>query len=139
MIRAQFGDAVANIVVACTDGTAEGKGSLADDEAKRQDWYVRKHAYLKHLAKAKQSVLLVSACDKLHNARTIVQDLQDPKIGRKVFTRFKGGRDGTLGYYQSLVNVLAKRKSKVVPQLDAVVAQMHALAGVSARSALGSP
>ena len=138
MIRAQFGDAVADIVVACTDGTAEGKGSLIDAEAKRKDWYVRKHGYLKHLAKTKQSALLVSASDKLHNARAIVQDLQDPKVGSKVFTRFKGGRSGTLGYYQSLVEVLAKRKSKVVPQLDAVVAQMHALAGVSVRNPLGT-
>ena len=46
IIRATFGDKVADIVVACTDGTAEGKGSLADPEAKRRDWLQRKQRYL---------------------------------------------------------------------------------------------
>ncbi|EIM03360.1 Guanosine polyphosphate pyrophosphohydrolase/synthetase [Rhodanobacter denitrificans] len=44
-IRAQFGDAVANIVKDCTDGTAEGKASHTDAEAKRRDWIERKLAY----------------------------------------------------------------------------------------------
>ena len=34
-IRAEFGDNVARIVVACTDGTAEEKAEHADAEAKR--------------------------------------------------------------------------------------------------------
>src|SRR3546814_11638564 len=42
MIRVQFGDAVANIVKDCTDGTAEGKACHTDPEARRRDWIERK-------------------------------------------------------------------------------------------------
>lgn len=92
IIRAQFGHAVADIVRACTDGTAEGKATHATHEAKREDWMARKRAYLAHLECAQDDVLLVSGCDKLHNARAIVQDLEDPEVGVKVFDRFTGGR-----------------------------------------------
>jgi hypothetical protein len=49
VIRAQFGDAVADIVKDCTDGTAEGKAGHTDPDAKRRDWIERKRAYLAHL------------------------------------------------------------------------------------------
>jgi (p)ppGpp synthase/HD superfamily hydrolase len=137
-IRKQFGDAVANIVVDCTDGTAEGKASHTDPEAKRRDWIERKLAYLAHLKQAPDATLLVSACDKLHNARAIVQDLEDPEIATLVFDRFTGGRDGTLGYYQALAEIFSTRGVKVARVLDSTVEWMHELAGVEQRKALGS-
>lgn len=136
LIRTQFGDAVADIVVACTDGTAEGKLTLVDAEAKKRDWMQRKLAYLTHLADAPDPVLLVSACDKLHNARAIVQDIEDTRVGMTVFDRFKGGQAGTLGYYEALARTFGNRNVAVAPVLDAVVARMHALAGDSAREPL---
>jgi hypothetical protein len=80
--------------------------------------------------------LLVSACDKLHNARAIVQDLENPDVGTRVFDRFTGGRDGTLGYYQALVEIFSERALPVARTLDAVVDMMHVLAGVESRTAL---
>ncbi len=135
-IRAQFGDAVADIVLACTDGTAEGKASLTDAESKRRDWLDRKLAYLAHLADAPDAVLLVSGCDKLHNARAIVQDMEDPSVGLSVFDRFKSGQAGTLGYYESLSRIFLKRQSPTANVLDAVVARMHVLAGGVGREPL---
>jgi hypothetical protein len=136
IIRAQFGDAVADIVRACTDGTAEGKGTLTTAEAKKADWLRRKQNYLAHLADASNAVLVVSACDKLHNARAIVQDLENPGVGQTVFTRFKGGQGGTLGYYESLVRIFAARCVPVALELDAVVAKMHLLAQRNERRGL---
>ncbi|KGM57047.1 guanosine polyphosphate pyrophosphohydrolase [Lysobacter arseniciresistens ZS79] len=136
IIRAQFGGRVADIVRACTDGTAEGKASHADPEAKRRDWLARKQAYLAHLHEAGGDVLLVSACDKLHNARAIVQDLENPGVGTAVFARFTGGRDGTLQYYESLARTMAARDVAVAPVLDAVVGRMHELAGALPRHPL---
>jgi (p)ppGpp synthase/HD superfamily hydrolase len=138
VIRAQFGDVVADIVNDCTDGTAEGKAALQDTESRRLDWMDRKLAYLAHLQHASDAVLLVSACDKLHNARAIVQDLENPAVGQQVFGRFKGGTEGTLGYYQSLVGVFTDRKTTVAPQLGAVVGRMHRLAGNREQSGLPS-
>lgn len=37
----------------------------------------------------------MSACDKLHNARAILTDLQG-EAGERVFERFTAGRTGTL-------------------------------------------
>ncbi len=136
LVRAQFGDAVADIFEDCTDGSAESKASHTDIEAKRRDWMRRKLDYLAHLAKAPDATLLVSGCDKLHNARAILNDLENPEVGTRVFERFTGGREGTLGYYQSLSEVFSKRGARMVVQLEATVARMHALAGATSRISL---
>jgi (p)ppGpp synthase/HD superfamily hydrolase len=135
-IRSRFGDAVADIVKDCTDGTAEGKASHNDHEAKRRDWIRRKHAYLAHLKEAPDATLLVSACDKLHNARAIVQDLEDPEVGTRVFERFTGGRDGTLGYYQALAEIFSARNVPAARVFDATVEWMHELSGTGSRVVL---
>lgn len=135
-IRREFGGSVADIVLACTDGTAEGKGAFVTPEAKKADWLRRKQAYLARLADASDRALLVSGCDKLHNARAIVQDLEAPDIGTKVFYRFTGGREGTLGYYQSLCEIHLRRATPVWRTLDAAVERMHTLAGDSPRRPL---
>lgn len=135
-VRQMFGDAVADIVDACTDGTAEGKSALIDDEAKRKDWIARKLTYLEHLRGASDAVLLVSGCDKLHNARAIVQDQENPAVGENVFERFKGGKAGTLGYYEALARIFSERRAPMADVLDRVVGRMHALANVSAREVL---
>ena len=127
-IRAEFGDNVGRIVEACTDGTAEGKAVHADPEARRLDWVRRKEAYLQHLAEADDEVLLVSACDKLHNARAIVQDLEDPALGTKVFERFTGGREGTLWYYDTLVETFTARGTPATAAFGGSVAAMRAAA-----------
>jgi (p)ppGpp synthase/HD superfamily hydrolase len=140
IIRAQFGDAVADIVEACTDGSAESKKNAAHDpEAKKRDWLARKQAYIQHLEQAPEAVLLVSACDKLHNARAIVQDLETPGVGIKVFERFTGGQQGSLGYYHSLSQLFTRRGCKPAPVFDAVVDRMHQLAGVSHRKPMPMP
>jgi (p)ppGpp synthase/HD superfamily hydrolase len=131
VIRAQFGDAVAAIVMACTDASAEHKAAQDDVPAKRRDWRIRKQAYLVHLGQAPDAVLLVSACDKLYNARSIVADLEDPEVGVEVFERFTTGRDGTLWYYAALHAVFAKRGVAVLRPFAAAVARMHALADVA--------
>ncbi len=137
-IREQFGERVAAIVVACTDGTAEGKSAHADKDAKHRDWLARKQAYLTHLAHANVETLLVSGCDKLHNARAIVQDMENPQVGIAVFDRFTGRRDGTLGYYESLARIFAEHDVPTAPVFDAVVARMHRLASANARIPLAT-
>jgi len=111
-IRDHFGDRVADIVLACTDGAPDAQGDKAP-------WRERKEAYLAHLGSEPQDVLLVSACDKLHNARAIATDLAS---GEDVFTRFKGGRDGTLWYYGALARTLAEKLGETRPLVIELVA-----------------
>lgn len=138
IIRAQFGDVVADIVVDCTDGTAEGKSQHVDQDAKRADWKARKLTYLAHVRQESDASLLVSACDKLHNANAIVDDLQNPEVGQAVFDRFTADCENTLGYYQSLSEIFTERRSSLARVFDATVARMHALANVPARVGLRS-
>ena len=99
-IREKFGDRVLQIVESCTDG-------VPDEGGKKPDWKIRKEAYIAHLSNASQDALLVSACDKLHNARAILLDLRT--IGPSVFERFKAGKDGTLWYYSKLSDIFVTR------------------------------
>lgn len=96
-IAARFGPRVAAIVRGCTDA----------DTLPKPPWRARKEAYLAHLEHVDADVLLVSACDKLHNARAIVSDLRTH--GSAMFARFTGGQDGTLWYYQVLAEAFSRR------------------------------
>jgi GTP pyrophosphokinase len=123
-IRAQFGDAVADIVFGCSD-------SLAEDPAEKAPWLERKELHLAHLESAPESVCLVSAADKLHNVRAVTRDYR--AVGEDVWTRFNGGKEGTLWYYDAVANVLRRRwPSQLTDDLRREVAQLHALSGVEA-------
>jgi (p)ppGpp synthase/HD superfamily hydrolase len=118
-LRNLFGDRVADIVLGCTDGAPDEAGEKAP-------WRERKEAYLTHLTDADPDTLLVSACDKLHNARAIVADVR--AIGPDVFSRFKAGREGTLWYYGRLADVFAERlgdRHPLVLELGATVGAMQ--------------
>src|ERR1700683_3058694 len=102
---AQLGPHVAAVVLACSDAVAvEGQP--------KAPWRERKHAYLEHLASEHDpDTLLVSACDKLHNARAIVSDLR--AVGATVWDRFSQTDPlAHLWYYKSLVACYVDR----VPQ-----------------------
>lgn len=107
-IRARFGDRIAGIVRDCTDADPETKQKGLDPEAKRQAWRARKEAYLAKLAGKSDDALLVSQCDKLHNAMAIVADAHDQ--GREFFETFTGKRDGVIWYYQSLADIFSERR-----------------------------
>jgi len=141
-IRTEFGDAVANIVLDCTDGTASSKAANTTQESRFADWQRRKMAYLAHLAETPATSLLVSACDKLHNSRAILTDLQGD-AGIAVFDRFTARKRGTLQYYESLASIVLKHNATQAPrfrdlarELDRTVASMHVLAGNEPREPL---
>ena len=76
---------------------------------------------------ADAEALLVSASDKLHNARAIVTDLR--ALGPAMFSRFTGGMAGTLWYYGALSEVFARRlPGPLADDLAAAVHEMQDLA-----------
>lgn len=113
-ILREFGPRVTEIVEGCTD----------TDESPKPAWRPRKELYIRHVAEASASVRLVSACDKLHNARSLVMDYRI--FGEDLWERFTGRRDGTLWYYRAMVNALGS--SPVVEELDRVVTELESLA-----------
>lgn len=115
-IRGRFGENVADIVAGCTDSWTVPK----------PPWRARKEAYIAHLGQASQAELLVSAADKLHNARTILSDYR--VVGEAVWDRFTGRKKGTLWYYHALVDALRTYyPSPVVEELARVVSELDAL------------
>jgi GTP pyrophosphokinase len=116
-IRQRFGPAVADIVAGCTD----------TDQTPKPPWRARKEAYILRLASATPSVRLVSLCDKLHNARSILADYRT--AGESVWTRFNGGKGGTLWYYRALVEAYrAHGASPLLAELERVVREIERLA-----------
>ena len=122
-IRARFGDAVADIVLGCSD-------SLVEDPEDKLPWMERKENYLAHLEHANGSVCLVSAADKLHNVRSIIRDYREH--GDDVWQRFQGRRDGTLWYYETVADTLLRRfRSQLTRDLQDEVDKLLALANES--------
>jgi hypothetical protein len=126
-IRSRFGDPVADIVLACTDGDAvrKAKEKDASQDERRRLWRIRKQAYLEHLGDATASTRLVSCCDKLHNARAIVTDLET--IGTAVFDRFNASREGTLWYYGAIASSFIAHRTPPAAELGRTVHRMRAL------------
>ncbi len=91
MPRARFGEWVAEIVEHCTD----------TDVVPKPAWRERKEAYIASIVHKPVAALEVSLADKTHNAGSIVVDLAIH--GDALWSRFTGGRDGSLWYYRGLV------------------------------------
>ena len=107
------------IVEACTDA----------DTHPKPPWRPRKEAYLARLAQEDGAVLLVSASDKLHNARAIVGDLH--RHGLALWERFNHDSD-QLWYYRSLVDTFRsnpEHEPALIDELDRTVTEMERLGG----------
>jgi len=116
-IRKNFGEDVASIVEACSDTLLSPK----------PPWRERKERYIQKLETATDSVLRVSQADKLHNLRSMYVDYQQK--GQELWSYFRGRKDGSLWYYQSLVKVFRKHGNtpmltemeKLLKELDHLV------------------
>ncbi|ROR02950.1 agmatinase [Desulfosoma caldarium] len=117
-IRRRFGDRVADLVRSCSDCL----------ESPKPPWQERKEAYLEHLKTASDDAVLISLADKVHNAGTIVADLE--REGPGVWDRFQAGKLGTLWYYKALVRCFRRRGlyPQLVRQLDRLVERLRQLA-----------
>jgi GTP pyrophosphokinase len=119
-IRRRFGDNVTAIVDGCTDSEIIPK----------PPWRERKQVFIDSIATASPSVLLVSAADKLHNSRSILKDYRE--LGESVWERFKGGKEGSLWYYKSLVKAYRQvYLSPLIDELERVVTELDSLANGS--------
>ena len=115
-IEKNFGPRVARIVEGCTDAFQEPK----------PPWRNRKQDYLERLRTVDLDTRLVSACDKLDNARSVLRDFR--KDGESTWQRFHGGRQGTLWYYRALADVFQQSPvSNVASELNLVVNDLEQL------------
>jgi (p)ppGpp synthase/HD superfamily hydrolase len=113
-VRRRFGSRVAKIVDGCTDSDIDPK----------PPWRGRKETYLRHLKSADAETRLVSAADKLNNARSILSDYRE--VGESIWERFNGGREGTLWYYRALVQEFGRgRPNRIMRELELAVEELE--------------
>jgi (p)ppGpp synthase/HD superfamily hydrolase len=117
-IRSRFGEQVAGIVDGCTDAYHSPK----------PPWRERKESFIAKLKKSPPAIYRVSLADKLHNARATVRDLR--LQGGDTWSKFQGGKNGSLWYYQTLLEIYQENYTGfMVDELGRVVAEMIDLAG----------
>jgi (p)ppGpp synthase/HD superfamily hydrolase len=117
-IRRKFGNRVAKVVDGCTDA----------DTYPKAPWLERKENYIRRLKTENADTRLVSAADKLNNVRSILSDYR--AVGESVWSRFHGGREGTLWYYRTLRDVFLRHKrNRITRELDLAVNELESLTG----------
>jgi len=115
-IQRKFGKRVAHIVDGCTDAYTEPKAP----------WLERKRAYIARVAGEGPEVCLVSAADKLSNARETLYEVRTH--GDSVYERFAGKKTGTLWYYRELLRAFHRAgKHPLIEELDRVVTELEQL------------
>jgi len=71
---------------------------------------------------------LVSACDKLHNVRTILADYRQD--GEAIWARFSGKKGGTLWYYRALSDEYQRANlNRIARELEIAVAELEMAVG----------
>jgi (p)ppGpp synthase/HD superfamily hydrolase len=126
-VRRRFGSRVAKVVDGCTDS----------DSYPKPPWRERKVKYIERLKTEDGDTRLVSAADKLNNVRSILSDYR--AVGELVWSRFSGGREGTLWYYRTLLDEFLRREpNRITRDLELAVNELESLAargsGTNAKS-----
>ena len=124
-ITREFGPAAARIVKDCTDA----------ETIPKPPWKERKVRYINHLRhESGARSLIVSAADKLHNAKAINRDVRQQ--GKSVWGRFSAKPSEIVWYYESLFKIFRTRAPEapgpfrlLVQELGAAVKEMKTLAG----------
>jgi (p)ppGpp synthase/HD superfamily hydrolase len=119
-VQRRFGARVAKVVEGCTDADAYPK----------PPWGERKEKYIERLKGADDDTRLVSAADKLNNVRSILSDYRAD--GESIWSRFNGGREGTLWYYRTLRDEFLRRPlNRITRDLELAVNELETLAARS--------
>ena len=115
-IAARYGTTVAAIVEACTDA----------DSFPKPPWRERKERYIAHVPGMDAGAALVSCCDKIHNARSLVADFR--LVGDALFGRFSVPREQTLWYYAELAKAFDRaHPGRAAAELKRTVALLQQL------------
>lgn len=127
-IASKFGSDVLDTVLAVTHRKLSDDGDEFAPEERKQD-------SLNRLAQAGERARWVCAADKLHNANSILSDLQRTIQPDSVWARFKVGREGTVRWYRSVYNRLRELgfDTPIMPELEKTVQALETSASANAR------
>ena len=121
-IATKFGADVLDAVLAVTHRKHDDDGEeFAPDEVKRD--------YLDRLARANERARWVCAADKLHNANSVISDVNRTIEPDTVWSRFKAGKRGTVGWYRAVYDRLVEIgfKAPIMLELEQTVLKLETL------------
>ncbi|MEH7443610.1 HD domain-containing protein [Bacillus sp. JJ1122] len=96
-IKREFGNEILEIVAGCSEPD------------KSLSWEVRKEHTIEYLKTATEDIRVVACADKLHNVRSIFQDVE--RDGEQVWSRFKRGREQQAWYYRNVIESLGEEST----------------------------
>ena len=120
----KFGSEVLDTVLAVTKRVADDDGDPLSSEEQKVD-------YIERLAQAGERARWVCAADKIHNARSILADLDRTAYPETVWSRFSGGREATVRWYRRVYDRLAELgfRAPIMEELRVAAEELEA-AGV---------
>lgn len=117
-IQSRYGSRVAEIVMSVTDAYEDPK----------PPWRERKEGYIASIRAADPSAIRVSLADKVYNARATLMDIR--LEGESGWSRFNGGKEGTLWYYHQLIEAFRERSSSnLLQELVRVIRELEKISG----------
>jgi (p)ppGpp synthase/HD superfamily hydrolase len=123
-IRCNFGAEVARMVEGLSD-------SFEEDSSQKKSWEERKQTYIFRLKDEPANIRLISAADKLYNARTVLDEYR--ATGPDVWKRFKRGRDPQIWYFREVLRVLKSAgTNRIVQELERVVDELERISAAEA-------
>lgn len=119
-IGRKFGMTVLDAVLAISE-------RRTDDDGVELSWEERKEDYLQRLAQASQAALWVCAADKVHNANSILSDLERTSFPESVWGRFSAGHDGTVRWYRRVSDRLREVgfNAPIMAELEAAASRLE--------------
>lgn len=125
-IQDRFNEEVLEIVVACTDVPLAWRGG------EKPSWFKRKLAYIERVRLEPTRFLRVALADKVDNIRSILRD--HGELGDALWSRFKGGKVGSVWYYHKLLGALRDSglNGRRMEEYDALVGQLLNQTGLAA-------
>jgi (p)ppGpp synthase/HD superfamily hydrolase len=116
-IRQNFGANVARMVEGLSD-------TLVQDPNEKEPWEARKQAYIERVGKEAADVRLISAADKLYNARAILEEYR--MIGPEIWRRFQRSRELQLWYFETILRAFkSSGGTRIVDEFERVVAELR--------------
>jgi (p)ppGpp synthase/HD superfamily hydrolase len=130
----KFGMTVLDTVLAVTHRRVDDSGTDLSSEERKDD-------YLERLVDASEAAHWVCAADKLHNAGSILADLQRTIDPSTVWGRFSVGREGTARWYRRVYERLREVgfTAPIMDELRRVVEALEEAAETSLTAESSSP
>lgn len=125
MLRAEFGDRVANIVLEVTEDFTQAEKE--DHNIRGNGWRARKEKYLENLKNDSSEALLVATADKIHNMRNALDEYA--LHGDGVWQKFERNADNLIWFYTEAASVISTHLTHpLVDEMNRLLAELQTIA-----------